>query len=323
MFLIVGAMDTFYLPIQAATNDPYGPKSMKSPSVLTVKSAPRVANPGVYWYQLDDGSFKADHTTGPTFSRNLNPLSCSSPYPDEKDIPDEVDFSNWPATQWNEYNGYPITSSVLKSIRIKSVTYQTRLQQTSYTGIGETVIRRDSTIVKINTKTGGNHSVSDRTEFENGGKTNQNCVKQVVAYHTPMDIIWEGDLEEEKQIDVTPDSTLTVGETKQMVAKVKTKNYGATQFSEGIDVSSAVSEMRYVPLFQIARTKAVPGFSAFTIPVLGSILTILGSDDHQVVSASLQSSSSDHRCRWENDDQRYRRKHHHHCPICGHCPAVG
>ncbi|MCZ1266211.1 hypothetical protein EIH79_15865 [Paenibacillus tundrae] len=242
MFLIVGAMGTFYLPIQAATNDPYGPKSMKSPSVLTVKSAPRVANPGVYWYQLDDGSFKADHTTGPTFSRNLNPLSCSSPYPDEKDIPDEVDFSNWPATQWNEYNGYPITSSVLKSIRIKSVTYQTRLQQTSYTGIGETVIRRDSTIVKINTKTGGNHSVSDRTEFENGGKTNQNCVKQVVAYHTPMDIIWEGDLEEEKQIDVTPDSTLTVGETKQMVAKVKTKNYGATQFSEGIDVSRREAE---------------------------------------------------------------------------------
>jgi hypothetical protein len=242
MFLIVGAMGTFYPPIQAATNNPYGPKSMKSPSVLTVKSAPRVANPGVYWYQLDDGSFKADHTTGPTFSRNLNPLSCSSPYPDEKSIPDEVDFSNWPATQWNEYNGYPITSSVLKSIRIKSVTYQTRLQQTSYTGIGETVIRRDSTIVKINTKTGGNHSVSDRTEFENGGKTNQNCVKQVVAYHTPMDIIWEGDLEEEKEIDVTPDSTLTVGETKQMVAKVKTKNYGATQFSEGIDVSRREAE---------------------------------------------------------------------------------
>ncbi|NEU63440.1 hypothetical protein G3352_21390 [Paenibacillus sp. ALJ109b] len=242
MFLIVGAMGTFYLPIQAATNDPYGPKSMKSPSVLTVKSAPRVANPGVYWYQLDDGSFKADHTTGPTFSRNMNPLSCSSPYPDEKDIPDEVDFSNWPATQWNEYNGYPITPSVLKSIRIKSVTYQTRLQQTSYTGIGETVIRRDSTIVKINTKTGGNHSVSDRTEFENGGKTNQNCVKQVVAYHTPMDIIWEGDLEEEKEIDVTPDSTLTVGETKQMVAKVKTKNYGSTQWSNGIDVSRRDAE---------------------------------------------------------------------------------
>lgn len=242
MFLIVDNMGAFYLPIQAATNDPYGPKSMKSPSVLTVQSAPRVANPGVYWYQLDDGSFKADHTTGPTFSRNMNPLSCSSPYPDEKDIPNEVDFSNWPATQWNEYNGYPITPSLLKSIRIKSVTYQTRLQQTSYTGIGETIIRRDSTIVKINTKTGGNHSVSDRTEFENGGKTNQNCVKQVVAYHTPMDIIWEGDLEEEKEIDVTPDSTLTVGETKQMVAKVKTKNYGSTQWSSGIDVSRREAE---------------------------------------------------------------------------------
>ncbi|WP_254790322.1 DUF5704 domain-containing protein [Paenibacillus sp. OK003] len=67
-------------------------------------------------------------------------------------------------------------------------------------------------------------------------------MKQVVAYHTPMDIIWEGDLEEEKKIDVTPDSSLTVGQTKQMKAEVSTRNYGAPKFSDGIDVSRREAE---------------------------------------------------------------------------------
>lgn len=60
-----------------------------------------------------------------------------------------------------------------------------------------------------------------------------------------MDIIWEGDLEEEKEIDVTPNKTLTLGQTQQMEAKVKTKGYGATAFGGGIDVSRRETEIKW------------------------------------------------------------------------------
>ncbi|MDO7905501.1 DUF5704 domain-containing protein [Paenibacillus sp. JX-17] len=53
-----------------------------------------------------------------------------------------------------------------------------------------------------------------------------------------MDIIWEGDLTEEKEIDVAPDATIKVNATKQLTAKVKTKNYGSSIWETPIDVSS-------------------------------------------------------------------------------------
>lgn len=229
--------------IEAASSDPYGPKKQKISN--TVQSEKRIANPGVYWYQLDDGNFKADHTTGPTFSNNLNPNSCSIPYPDEKEIPNEVDFSEWPAISWPDFQSQTVTQRMLDKIRIKSVDYQSTTLQSSYTGVGNTIIREGNTIVKIITKTGGSHTVTNRRDYENGGKTIRNCVKQIVAYHTPMDIIWEGDLVEEKEIDVTPDSVLTIGQTKQMKAEVSTRHYGETDFNEGIDVSRREAEIKW------------------------------------------------------------------------------
>ncbi|NMI06427.1 hypothetical protein HF638_20810 [Paenibacillus sp. SZ31] len=230
-------------PIEAASSDPYGPKKQEISN--TIQSLERVANPGVYWYQLDNGSFRADHTNGPTFSNNLNSNSCSRPFPAEKEIPNEVDFSRWPAEYWPEFQSQRITQRMVENIRIKSVDYQTSNKQLFYTGVGTTVIREGSTIVKINTKTGGSHQVTEWNDYENGGRTNQGCLKQVVAYHTPMDIIWEGDLVEEKEIDVTPDSTLTIGQTQQMEALVKTKGYGATAFGEGIEVSRREAEIKW------------------------------------------------------------------------------
>lgn len=53
-----------------AASDPYGPKSMKSPILKSVQAEKTIGTPGVYWYQLDDGSFRADHNGGPTYSNN-------------------------------------------------------------------------------------------------------------------------------------------------------------------------------------------------------------------------------------------------------------
>lgn len=230
-------------PIEAAGSDPYGPKKQEVSN--TIESLERVANPGVYWYQLDNGSFRADHTNGPTYSDNLNSNSCSRPFPAEKEIPNEVDFSRWPAEHWPEFQSQRITQRMVENIRIKSVDYQTSNKQLFYTGVGTTVIREGSTIVKIITKTGGSHQVTEWDDYENGGRTNQGCLKQVVAYHTPMDIIWKGDLVEEKEIDVTPDSVLTIGQTKQMKAEVSTRHYGETDFNEGIDVSRREAEIKW------------------------------------------------------------------------------
>lgn len=56
----------FLLPINIinAATDQYGPKSMKNPQKVTVIATPTIGTPGVYWYQVDDGRFKAEHAGG-------------------------------------------------------------------------------------------------------------------------------------------------------------------------------------------------------------------------------------------------------------------
>ncbi|PQP84972.1 hypothetical protein C0Q44_10845 [Paenibacillus sp. PCH8] len=226
-----------------AAVDQYGPKSMKSSVLKFIQADKTTATPGVYWYQLDDGRFRADHSGGPTYSSNAG--SCTTPYPALKEVPDSIDFSRWPAVSWPQYNGNTLTSSSFKEVNIKSVEYKTQPEQETYTGVGRTVITPPSTVVAIRTLTGGDHEWTQNDPFENGGRTNAGCPKHNVSYFTPMDIIWEGDLEEEKEISVEEDSTLTIGQTQQMEAKVKTKNYGETDFNQGIDVSRREAEIKW------------------------------------------------------------------------------
>ncbi len=234
-----------YLPLNVvhAATDEYGPKSMKNPRKVTILATPTVGRPGVYWYQVDSGQFRADHAGGPTYANNAG--SCSSPFPAATEVPDSVDFSRWPAENWPDYNSRRVEVSSILNVRIHDVNYQGRADQDSYTGVGDPTPPFPSTIVAIRTITGGDHTPTDKSPFANGGQTTAGCPKYNVSYFTPMDIIWEGDLEEEKEITVEEDSTLTIGQTQQMIAKVKTKNYGETTFNEGIDVSRREAEIKW------------------------------------------------------------------------------
>lgn len=228
--------------VKAAANE-YGPKSMKSPQKVTILATPTVGNPGVYWYQENNGQFRADHSGGPTYANNVG--SCSNPFPAATEVPDSVDFSKWPPKNWPDYNNNQINASQIHNVRIHDISYQGRSDQDSYTGIGEIRPPFSSTIVGIRTITGGYHVPTETEPFKNGGKTTSGCPKYNVVYYTPMDIIWEGDLIEEKEIDVTPDAALKIGQTKQMTAKVKTKNYGSTAWGEGVDVSGREAEIKW------------------------------------------------------------------------------
>lgn len=234
-----------YLPMEVvhAATDEYGPKSMKNPRKVTILATPTVGRPGVYWYQVDSGQFRADHAGGPTYASNAG--SCSSPFPAATEVPDSVDFSRWPAENWPDYNSRRVEDSSIFNVRIHDVNYQGRADQDSYTGVGDPSPPFPSTIVAIRTITGGYHIPTEKSPFANGGQTTAGCPKYNASYFTPMDIIWEGDLEEEKEITVEEDSTLTIGQTQQMVAKVKTKGYGAVAFGEGIDVSRREAEIKW------------------------------------------------------------------------------
>ncbi len=236
MITIIYNITPHTLSTVSAVEQPYGPKSMKGPPV-TVDANATEGTPGVYWYQLDSGEFRADFQG--TYKIVDNGGSDDDAYPIKTEIPDNVDMSRWPPLSWKPYKGIAVNNSVVTDIKLKDNPDGVKYKQVnSYEGIGTPRVTSEKN-ADLRTYTGKGFDFFERERY---GTRPGDKPKFKMVYHTPVSIFWEGKIHEEKEIDVTPDSTLTVGETKQMVAKVKTKNYGATQFSEGIDVSRREAE---------------------------------------------------------------------------------
>lgn len=76
-----------------AVEEQYGSKSMKGPAV-TVDANPTQGTPGVYWYQLDSGEFRAEYQG---MHKDVdNGGTDYDAYPVKTEIPDNVDMSRWP-----------------------------------------------------------------------------------------------------------------------------------------------------------------------------------------------------------------------------------
>ncbi len=217
--------------------DQMPPKTQKIVSIT--ESIPTTARPGVYWYQLDDGSFNADHSDGKVTNVGMMG-NCEVPFPKEKEIPDNIDFSKWPAEQWKDVKGIsiPLTGINKGTIKLKELSYN-KVSSYSFTG---TPKKTSNTNADILTTTGGNHKITLSHEFM---KRANGCPKMNIMYETPIDIIWQAEVSEEKEIDVTPDAKIEVGDTQQMEAKIRTKPYGSQTWTDYVSVTSRTDELKW------------------------------------------------------------------------------
>ncbi|WP_145950141.1 DUF5704 domain-containing protein [Paenibacillus sp. Y412MC10] len=245
-----------------AATDPYGPKSMTIDQ--TIKSEPVSANPGTYWYQLDNGDFRADYSGGTAQVHNAG--TDYDPYPaDTYTIPDSIDLSKYPATNWEPYNGWTIAASAVEAKKLTKVEW---ILGPSYQAIGNPKIISD-TVATLSTRTGGSHTPSEGPkEFDK--RLHTNYPKVSVMYLTPVKVTWEGTIHESKEIDVNPDSTIKVGENKQLNASVRTKNWGQSNWTDYVSVRDRPETKWFVSdpsIATISATGEVTGVKKGTVTV--------------------------------------------------------
>lgn len=222
-------------------NKSYAAESMppKTQKVVTViESDTRTGNPGVYWYQLDDGTFNADHSNGKVTNTAMEG-TCEVPFPKQTAIPDEVDLSKWPPVSWQSYKGNVVIPNTVSNIKLKNVSFYL---QNSFKGVGSPEVV-SPTKAKITTITGNGLRANSYDVFMN--RPFGDCSKVTVGYDTPVDIIWQGDLIEEKEIEVDPDSVLQVDDTKQLKASIRTKSIGSDTWGNYIDITSRTDELKW------------------------------------------------------------------------------
>ncbi|GGA17981.1 hypothetical protein GCM10008018_72540 [Paenibacillus marchantiophytorum] len=260
--IIINMSSTVNSPVKAAGS--YPPKTQQS-QPKTVYSEPVRAKPGVYWYQLDAGGFRADYSGGQMdVGWNGN---CNNPRPVDSTVPDDVNLSSWPGSTWLDGSNNPIPSGGVQNVRLDTVSYASAL---SFSPVGGNPKITSSKTAIISSETGESYLNTQYSVFMNRPN---GCPKAIVEYDTPVDIIWAGDVTEEKEIGVNPDSTIGVSQTVQIRANVRTKNYGDTDYGSNpwVDVTNRASETTWesedTSIATVNSSGLVTGVSGGTVKI--------------------------------------------------------
>jgi hypothetical protein len=218
----------------ASAEDHPPPKTQKISK--KVKSDPNGWDGIVWWYQQDNGKFVADFPDG-TQPESPNAGSIEQPYP----APYRKSFifpdiTSWTYATWE--GGYK--SSEISNIELLEATWPTDPTKIiDVTVHGNPVIINNKKSVWVDVTSGGKIPSDPENYYRYGtsGKTGQ--PKFVAGYLVPLRLVWQGEVYQEKEIDVNPDTAMQVGQTKQLNASVRTKDWGKTSWGNWEDVRTS------------------------------------------------------------------------------------
>lgn len=227
--LLISQVFLAIIPINTASAA--APKTQKTTKI--VETDPGGWNGIVGWYQEDDGMFKADFPDG-TKPRVANGGTANQPYPVpyRKSFP-FTNIASWAVASWNDVSSTQVNQ--IKNIKIKTAVWDTSTPD--ITAHGNPVIVNDKEVM-VDVTTGG-RIPEKSTNYSRFGTRPNGDPKYLAEYLVPLRLIWQGELYQEKEIDVNPDSSVQVGKTKQLNASVRTKDYGETAWGGWSGVASS------------------------------------------------------------------------------------
>lgn len=195
-------------------------------------------NPGVYWWQEDDGTFSAEYYGASGYNKINVPMAGSNqePYPSATVIRDRVNLLNYQNPIFKDFNtnqSYNINN--VENVCIKSVSFR---EQSSFSGRQiwfESGTQCDREYAEITTETGFGYTTTDYRAF---GMRPNGFPKYEARYDTPLSVRWKGVVKETKQIQVLEDSIIKVGQSKAYQAQVRTRAGSNGQWGNYINVST-------------------------------------------------------------------------------------
>ncbi|WP_206099776.1 DUF5704 domain-containing protein, partial [Longirhabdus pacifica] len=219
------------------------PPTNKQTMTIEVK-ANNKPRPGVYWYQIDNGNFRADYHDE-YFNKKMievpNAGNDWDPYPQTTVINDHIDMNNYQPTEFEYFDkqgdrvNVPI--SKLKSYDIENIKFvEQPPSEKTFKGIYVQQVSKDEKYVTLKTETGYNYRLSEYEVYSIRYGTNY--PKVLIGYYTPLEVTWKGIIEQSKEIQVREDATLAVGSTRNIYADVRTMDFGETSWGSWMDVTT-------------------------------------------------------------------------------------
>ncbi|ADC52226.1 MULTISPECIES: DUF5704 domain-containing protein [Alkalihalophilus] len=203
-----------------------------------VESIPAEINPRVTYYQLDGGEFRVNYTNaaGQQTAKNV-PMegTNANPVPRTNLIVDQIDWRNYSAPSFIDEDGNRYSASTINNPTLKYVNFNEH-REPSFEGVNYYFDVNQPFVVQLYTRTG--HDFVPSETFSQGvNRPGTNFPKMVVRYNVWAEAVWNGRLEETKEIRVIQDTTMRIGDKVQYRAEVRTKPWGSDQWSQWVDVT--------------------------------------------------------------------------------------
>lgn len=241
------------LELKSSYITPVGP--VKQQKLVIPVSGMKDANPGIYWFQKDDGAWYAtSYRASGGQKRAANIGSDQDPWPAVNEVTDKINMNNdsyRPNSYLDKQNmsyapnhvtnahiakvmttGYQEQKSKIVKLQISDLYFVLITSYTGETGSGE----QDGTNL-YKQEYNRQQEVNGRPSTRPNG-----APKKTALYLTPVDLEWRGTVVEHKKIQVTGKQQLAIDEQAQFNAEVATQAPGQTSFGNWFDVTMRNSE---------------------------------------------------------------------------------
>lgn len=230
--IFIGLLATFMIVSNAQA-------SPSSQTIVTKLTGQADANPAINWYQIDNGSFRAEYTNdseGSTYKDTPNAGTHSNPVPRNELIRDRINLRNYTSPQYEDSSGNKYSRSQVMNEEVVNVSF---VSSPSFSGRNWWRSPSDPLTIELVTETGHSYQYSQRKQIE--GETIHGYPKHLVTYNTPLDVNFRAERRETKEIRVVENKSLSVGEKFNLRAEVRTK-FNEGNWSNWINVGSRLNE---------------------------------------------------------------------------------
>nr|WP_152663620.1 DUF5704 domain-containing protein [Paenibacillus wulumuqiensis] len=200
-------------------------------------------NPKVVWIQTDKDKWLASRNNGYDNYETGTHGSKNDTYPLAHVVTDKITVDEYPPKSMRDKNNNPYDQKYISELGFEQVEFD---KQSAYTGSGNKEnflyggksidYTKGSIFAVIQTETGYPYSFSDESKYSTRP---DGYDKRQVEYYTPLLINYTGYAIEKKEIQVTENSSLEVGNTVQLKAEVRTKEYNEQEFGDNwVDITT-------------------------------------------------------------------------------------
>lgn len=200
-------------------------------------------NPKTVWTEGDRGQWVAitqDNERIETVTA-IGTDGTGRKFPRDTAVKDRINMYNYVPASLRDTKDNPFKKEHVKGLGLTGLKYT---PAKSYTPVGEPQFTKGQLYAELNTITGHSHLVSIYKDYETG---HQGRLKYQAHYFTPLLVDFEGYVTETKELRVSSNATMNIGQTKYLKAEVRTQEYDMdmTGFTNWLDITRRTEQLEW------------------------------------------------------------------------------